>query len=233
MNQNIMASCSRLLTVLCCLSLFSLNTFAEEEQPKPKESELKKLTEKLKLQEVKPDRQKSIKLPEGDLGNRLSVDPIIKEMQRASKLIADQKTAKEAQQVQQQVVKDLEDLIRQVVESSPQNSLQQPRPDSQQQQDQQRQQKKKNGQQGTGSQQTGNQLSQGPARQSTDRQNKGKVTSGQLSDRNAYIKDAWGHLPPAMRQQLLNIYTEKFLPQYEEQVRRYYEALAEKNKQTP
>jgi len=88
-------------------------------------------------------------------------------------------------------------------------------------------------QKGGAGQQNAQQASQGPARQSSERKEDGLVTSGSLPDRNAYIKDAWGHLPPAMRQQLLNIYTEKFLPQYEDQVRRYYEALAEKKKRTP
>lgn len=38
--------------------------------------------------------------------------------------------------------------------------------------------------------------------------------------------DIWGHLPPAVREQLLNSYRERTLPQYEDLVRSYYEALA-------
>jgi hypothetical protein len=43
-------------------------------------------------------------------------------------------------------------------------------------------------------------------------------------------KDVWGHLPPHLREQLLNVYSEKYLPKYEELVRQYYEALAQQSR---
>jgi hypothetical protein len=39
--------------------------------------------------------------------------------------------------------------------------------------------------------------------------------------------DAWGHLPPREQQQLQADFSAEFLPEYDEQIRRYYEALAE------
>lgn len=161
--------------------------------------------------------------------NQLPIEPIIKEMQRAGKLIENQETGKEAEQVQKQVVEDLEKLIR-LVEQAPKTSMRQ---QSQNNPQNQEQQQKRQDREGMQKQKNESQLSQGPARQSTDRQEAGQATPGNVNDKNNYAKDAWGHLPPAMRQQLLNIYTEKFLPQYEDQVRRYYEALAEKKKRTP
>ncbi|QDT92898.1 hypothetical protein [Gimesia algae] len=161
--------------------------------------------------------------------NQLPIEPIIKEMERAGKLIENQDTGKEVQQVQQQVVKDLEKLIR-LVEQAPKTSM---RLQNQNNPQNQEQQQKRQDREGMQKQKNESQLSQGPARQSTDRQNEGQATTGNLNDKHNYAKDAWGHLPPAMRQQLLNIYTENFLPQYEDQVRRYYEALAEKKKRTP
>ncbi|MBN68117.1 MAG: hypothetical protein CME32_02395 [Gimesia sp.] len=197
---------------------------AETETPdKPEEN-------KLKLPETKLDLPNPDKLPKAKPGNQLPVEPIIKEMQRASKLISEQKTGKETQQIQREVVRNLEELI-QLIESSPGKTIQRMSSGKESESPQQSEQKQAQKDQQGKNQQKGEQLSQGPAKQSTDRQNKGKATSGQLADRNAYIKDAWGHLPPAMRQQLLNIYTEKFLPRYEDQVKRYYEALAEKNRQ--
>lgn len=196
----------------------------ETENPdKPKEN-------KLKLPETKLDLPDPDKLPKAKPGNQLPVEPIIKEMQRASKLISEQKTGKETQQIQREVVRNLEELI-QLIESSPGNTIQRMSSGKESESSQQSEQKQAHKDQQGKNQQKGEQLSQGPAKQSTDRQNQGKATSGQLADRNAYVKDAWGHLPPAMRQQLLNIYTEKFLPRYEDQVKRYYEALAEKNRQ--
>ena len=48
-----------------------------------------------------------------------------------------------------------------------------------------------------------------------------------LARRRALIDEVWGHLPPAMRERLLNVGSETLLPRYEEMIRRYYEALAE------
>ena len=51
-----------------------------------------------------------------------------------------------------------------------------------------------------------------------------------LARRRALIDEVWGHLPPAMRERLLNVGSDKLLPKYEDQIRRYYEALAEPDK---
>ena len=51
-----------------------------------------------------------------------------------------------------------------------------------------------------------------------------------LARRRALINEVWGHLPPVMRERLLNVGSEKLLPKYEDQIRRYYEALAEPDK---
>ncbi|QDT44381.1 hypothetical protein Pan241w_44900 [Gimesia alba] len=176
-----------------------------------------------------PEKRKNNDLKQKVLTQKLPVEPIIKEMKRAGKLIENQQTGQETQKVQQQVVQDLEELIR-LIESAPKTVTQRrsqnndQKPDSKQQSKQQKD--------GTGKQ-SQQQASQGPARESSERKEPGQVTPGTLTGRNPYIKDAWGHLPPAMRQKLLNVYTEKFLPQYEDQVRRYYEALAEKKKISP
>lgn len=39
--------------------------------------------------------------------------------------------------------------------------------------------------------------------------------------------DIWGHLPEKLREQLLNSYGERMLPQYEEQVRKFYDQLSD------
>jgi hypothetical protein len=49
----------------------------------------------------------------------------------------------------------------------------------------------------------------------------------ELADQKLQLElDVWGHLPPKLREQLLNTYGEKMLPQYEQQIREYYQALA-------
>lgn len=44
--------------------------------------------------------------------------------------------------------------------------------------------------------------------------------------------DVWGHLPPHLREQLLNTYGEKMLPKYQHLVKQFYEALSEQS-ETP
>jgi hypothetical protein len=47
-----------------------------------------------------------------------------------------------------------------------------------------------------------------------------------LARRRALVNEVWGHLPPAIRERLLNVQSEKLLPGYESMIRRYYESLA-------
>jgi hypothetical protein len=53
-----------------------------------------------------------------------------------------------------------------------------------------------------------------------------------MARRRALVDEVWGHLPPAMRERLLNVGSEKLLPKYEDLIRRYYESLAEPDKST-
>ncbi|WP_298867128.1 hypothetical protein [uncultured Gimesia sp.] len=203
--------------------------FAGEQSQKKSAPEKSNVTKSIENTDAKQDRNQKENRKRASRKNMLPVEPIIAEMKRAGKLIENQQTGQETQKLQQQVVQNLEELIR-LVESTPTSSRRQLKPNHDQQlkdEKKSRMQKTKTGRK------DGNQLSQGPARQSSERKEEGQATAGSLANRNLYIKDAWGHLPPAMRQKLLNIYTEKFLPQYENQVRRYYEALAEQKKNSP
>ena len=41
------------------------------------------------------------------------------------------------------------------------------------------------------------------------------------------MKDSWGHLPAKTREQMLQNSPERFLPQYELMIEKYYKRLAE------
>jgi len=45
--------------------------------------------------------------------------------------------------------------------------------------------------------------------------------------------DVWGHLPPHLRDQLLNTYGERMLPKYQHLVKQFYEALSEQADTAP
>jgi hypothetical protein len=59
------------------------------------------------------------------------------------------------------------------------------------------------------------------AREERERQH---ILRGLRSD---LVREAWGHLPPRLRDQLLNMGDDRYLPQYDALVRRYFESLAQ------
>ncbi|MFK7777987.1 MAG: hypothetical protein QM501_07650 [Gimesia sp.] len=221
-----------LLPVISVTLLLNLQTqhLPADEQPQNKPAlEQSTVVKKPGNADEKQPRKLRENLKQLAYQDKFSVEPIIEEMKQAGKLIENRQTGEETQKLQQQVVQNLELLIRQL-ESAPRSSMKQPSQNNKQQSDN----GKNSRQQKPGTEQKNvPQSTQGPASRSSERKEPGRATTGTLDNRNVYIKDAWGHLPPAMRQKLLNIYTEKFLPQYEDQVRRYYEALAEQKKRSP
>lgn len=54
----------------------------------------------------------------------------------------------------------------------------------------------------------------------------GELTDAELERRRNLATSVWGHLPERERDEMLGAFSERFLPAYDELVRRYYEALA-------
>ena len=134
---------------------------------------------------------------------------------------------------QAQIVKDLEKLIEQIKQqqqagaasdSRPRNA--QPQPENGEATEQSQSQPQNSAQQKPGRRQQENPK----AAESTDRTEPGRPVTAEEARREELEKDVWGHLPPALRKQLLNVYSDKFLPKYEDLVRRYYETLAERGR---
>ena len=80
---------------------------------------------------------------------------------------------------------------------------------------------------GTGGKPTGRDSVQ--ARNSSDRDRTGADAEGDLRRQRQLREAVWGHLPPALREKMLNLPHDKTLPKYSEHIRRYYEALAEQD----
>lgn len=68
------------------------------------------------------------------------------------------------------------------------------------------------------------------ASESTDLTDPGEDREAQLAERRRLVKDVWGHLPPRMREELMNLQTEEPLPKYEDLVNAYFRALAERSR---
>lgn len=78
---------------------------------------------------------------------------------------------------------------------------------------------------GTGGKPTGRDSAQ--ARNSSDRDQTGRDVLAELRRQRQLREAVWGHLPPALREKMLNLPHDKTLPKYSEHIRRYYESLAE------
>lgn len=201
--------------------------------------------DELLLKSLDPNRDKS----EDDDVERL--ERAIAGMREAQQRVEGKDAGRGTQDIQTRVVKDLDAIIEalQKPQSPPPNQNQ----DQQQKQDQQKQnQKQQSGrkkrklslkgrrelvqrqmqkQQGKGNEkQQPSQRDREKSPETSENQRMKKTEKTEQDRQQELVKDVWGHLPPNVRAELLNVFSEKYLPKYEELVRRYYEALAEKNR---
>jgi hypothetical protein len=66
-----------------------------------------------------------------------------------------------------------------------------------------------------------------PARESSDRLDRDSAKQSEKGDVNDVVKDLWGHLPERSREQLLQSFSEEFLPKYEREIQQYYRRLSD------
>lgn len=165
----------------------------------------------------------------------------VRGMRAARERIAQKNTGPETRALQEQAVKDLEELLNALKQPPPPSDKSQQnqsssklsfrQPQTTQAQPESEPQPGAGQQAGAPPQQAGKKTEkERNAANSADRLDKGKADAAEQARRDRIAKDVWGHLPPHVRQELLNVYREKFLPKYEDLVRRYYEALAEGEK---
>ena len=174
------------------------------------------------------------------------IDAVLKKMEQVQQRLRNETLDKErigpeTQQLQQEIVQQLDALIRMAEkesasqQNSQQQSSQQPMPSTQQKPKSpstSQQNNQKSPAQNQNSQDGSQKASKGPRNEnngpqdSTNRVDSGKNYLLDLANREERIREVWGHLPPSIRQKMMNAAKETVLPQYEELVRRYYEALA-------
>jgi hypothetical protein len=71
------------------------------------------------------------------------------------------------------------------------------------------------------------------ARDSTDRLNNAGGKSVDKADFEELAKQLWGHLPQRTREQMMQSFSEEFLPKYEREIEEYYRRLSEEQKSVP
>ena len=199
---------------------------SKESAPEPKPAD-KKADKKQPTKDSSLDKELADSLDlEGLTDESDSDDPLedaIGSMRSVSDRIAELDTGKETQKLQTNIVSNLNKLLQQLQQQ------QQSQQNQNQQQHQPKQQQKQNGDQKskeTQQQPTASKNESDDAKESTDRNSKSKQQDSILK-RRALIREIWGHLPPALRDKILNVESEKPLPKYAEHVRRYYESIAE------
>lgn len=162
----------------------------------------------------------------------------IREMRAVEQRIVDGDTGAETRRRQEEIVKHLQALIDlanrpRSQDSQSQSNNQQQNSSTKQSPDQQpdEQPQNKKGQDQQDQQQGTKEKNKKDVANSEERHGPRETESAEeLVRRRELAKEIWGHLPPAMREQMLNVYGDKYLPKYEEVIRRYFEALAEQGR---
>ncbi|MSR58196.1 MAG: hypothetical protein EXS05_11030 [Planctomycetaceae bacterium] len=200
--------------------------------------------------EQKPTSPEDEKLLEGldPTGNPLEteiekLERAIAGMRKASEKIEADDTSSKTLEVQKQVIQDLDDLLKLLrqQQQAQQSKSQQQKKQNQKKKDQQQKDRQKLPKQKLDPQNSGKpqeQAGQQPAERndsdrSRDAQERAEAAKQALAEearRQQLFKDVWGHLPPHLRDAVLSSFNDKYLPKYEDLVKRYYEALAEKNR---
>ena len=68
------------------------------------------------------------------------------------------------------------------------------------------------------------------ARDSTDRLDRTSAKSVDAGDIDNTVKELWGHLPERSREQMLQSFSDEFLPKYQTEIEQYYRRLSEDQK---
>jgi hypothetical protein len=141
-------------------------------------------------------------------------------MQTAATLLAHDESLPRAGEVQQQIVADLDELIEQLAKQCRSGACQSSGERNSPSQRSQAAPKPGKPKSGKG---------QSPARDSTARLGRGDPRAVSLPEREEMLKDLWGHLPAHAREQMLQSYSDEFLPEYELEIEKYFRRLAEES----
>jgi hypothetical protein len=164
---------------------------------------------------------------------------IIQQMQSAAEKLGRHETGSATQDVQKSILAELDELLKTPPQQPPK-----PNPNGGQSgnaggQSNSQQQNANSGQPQTSPQQStgrnstqqrpqpGSQRNRRDAEDSTERTGPARAAEIAAARRKRLEVEVWGHLPEHLREQLLNTYGEKMVPQYEQLVRKFYEALSE------
>lgn len=152
----------------------------------------------------------------------LPLERIGMQMRSAQRLLAERDGFGRATRLQDQILQDLDELIKQAQRQRKHSQ----KPGKSSPGSQRSDAKPQGGQQGQAAAE-----GQQPAADSTDNLREGTSETGSPADRQAtrteLLKNLWGHLPERVRQQMLQSADDEFLPKYELEIEQYFRRLAE------
>ncbi len=140
-------------------------------------------------------------------------------MRQVQQRLAERDTGQETIELQAKIIKEIEELLKQLQRNQNQNQSQ----SSQQNQTARRDQSRAQQQQQQSSTQTGTQAARDGQRvmpRGPDARSKAEL--------ERMARAVWGHLPPKVREQMEQAFSASFLPQYEPLIERYFRTLAER-----
>ena len=147
------------------------------------------------------------------------LDETVEAMREVSRRLEQRNLSDETEQLQTGIVTNIDALIEKL------KNLRQQRPQQKPQESPHKQQGAESSAGSAPQPQTGK-----SGESSEQNLREARERAAALARRRALVDEVWGHLPPAMRERLLNVGSEKLLPQYEDLIRRYYESLADPDK---
>ncbi len=151
-----------------------------------------------------------------------------RKMQEAQRLIAQRQPGEPAQKLQQDIVTELDELLKQ---ARKQQSQQQQSSGHKKPQQSRRDKPGQPQQQPAGGkpEEAGNE----PARDSTEQQRPEAPAQPDIGQMQDMLRELWGHLPEHERQQVINSTIEKFVPKYESLIKEYFKRLSEATRSQP
>jgi hypothetical protein len=153
---------------------------------------------------------------------------ITKNMKASEDRLAKKDPSEATREIQRDIVKDLDSLIKQSQQSS--NSSSSSSSQSKNQRNQQGRGMKMVSQRQRASGQRPGQAAEQQSSTAGKRPGGGGMSRGGGSKIDDLYKDIWGHLPETLRQEMDAYAKEKFMLKYSDLIKQYYATLAEKNR---
>lgn len=223
MNHSLISPSRRTMMFALVLLVSGTAHGQDPSQPRPDDSSVEQVLDQIEQQAIATQNQ---------------IADTIKKMRDAGDRVKKTEIGSKTQTIQKQIIGDLDVLIQAAKQQQQQQKQQQQAQRKAQEKAGQEQQRpadqKSQLQQTPDTQQPGQKQPAPDGKRQKDGQdaspttNQGTASASELAQQKIVLQQVWGHLPERLRERVLNISADKYLPQYEGLIRRYFESLAEK-----